>query len=100
MKPNVMNNVNSTLGFHLYIVRHFYYVNNYRDMESIQLENLIDKYLALTSEYSQYVFIDFSITKEDDKVQKNSKLPAETLQFGVIKTALVLLKNIFRTKKE
>lgn len=42
--------------------------------ESRQLENIIDKYLALTGEYSQNVFLDYGVSKEDNKVQKNNKL--------------------------
>lgn len=42
--------------------------------ESRRLEQIIDKYLALTNEYSQNVFLDYSVSREDSRVQKNNKL--------------------------
>lgn len=42
--------------------------------ESKQLEHIIDKYLVLIDEYSQNVFWDYSVSREDDRVQKNNKL--------------------------
>lgn len=42
--------------------------------ESKQLGHVIDKYLALTGEYSQNVFWDYGVSREDSRVQKNNKL--------------------------
>lgn len=42
--------------------------------DSKQLEHIIDKYLALTDRYSQNVFLDYSVSREDSRVQKNNKL--------------------------
>ena len=42
--------------------------------ESRHLENIIDKYLTLAGGYSQNVFLDYSIFREDNRVQDNNKL--------------------------
>ncbi len=42
--------------------------------ENRELEHIIDKYLAINSEYSQNVFLDYSVSREDNRVQKNNKL--------------------------
>lgn len=42
--------------------------------ESKQLEPIIDKYLALAGEYAQNVFLDYSVSRENNKVQKNNQL--------------------------
>ncbi len=42
--------------------------------ESRQLEHIIDKYLALNGGYAQNVFLDYSVSREDNKVQENNKL--------------------------
>ncbi|QHQ59640.1 WYL domain-containing protein [Anaerocolumna sedimenticola] len=41
---------------------------------SRQLEHIIDKYLALNGGYAQNVFLDYSVSREDNKVQENNKL--------------------------
>ncbi len=42
--------------------------------ESKQLEHIIDKYLTLTGDFSQNVFWDYGVSREDNRVQKNNKL--------------------------
>lgn len=41
--------------------------------ESSQLEQIIEKYIALTNGHSQNVFLDYSVAREDNRVQKNNK---------------------------
>ncbi len=47
--------------------------------ESRQLEHIIDKYLALTDGYSHNVFLDYGVSREDNRVQKNNKLIEQSI---------------------
>lgn len=47
--------------------------------ESRQLEHIIDKYLALTGEYSQKIFFDYGVSRENNKVQKNNKIIEQSI---------------------
>lgn len=47
--------------------------------ESKQLESIIDKYLALNGKYPQEVFLDYGVTRENDKVQKNNQLIEQSI---------------------
>lgn len=42
--------------------------------ESRQLEHIIDKYLTLNNKFTQNVFLDYGIAREDNRVQNNNKM--------------------------
>jgi predicted DNA-binding transcriptional regulator YafY len=51
--------------------------------ESKQLENIVDKYLSLAGTYSQNVFLDYSVTKENERVQKSIPLIEQSIKSQV-----------------